>query len=39
MSTSKDKIANKNASDLIDQGIFEGGLRMKSIWMDIPSAA
>ena len=34
MNTSKDNIANKRTSDPIDQLIFEGGLRMKSIWFD-----
>src|SRR5690554_6138702 len=34
MNTSKDKIANKRASDPIDQLIFEGGLRMKRICFD-----
>lgn len=34
MNTSNDKITNKRASDPIDQLIFEGGLRMKSIWFD-----
>jgi hypothetical protein len=34
MSISKDKITNKRATDPIDQLIFEGGLRMKSVWFD-----
>lgn len=34
MSTSRDKIVNKRAGDLIDQLIFEGGLRMKNLWFD-----
>src|SRR5690554_1010667 len=34
MNVSKDKIANKRATDPIDQLIFEGGLRMKSVWFD-----
>jgi hypothetical protein len=34
MSTSKDNIVNKRASDQIDQLIFEGGLRIKSVWIE-----
>lgn len=34
MNISKDKIANKIATDPIDQLIFEGGLRMKNVWFD-----
>mgnify|MGYP005813466675 CR=1 FL=1 len=34
MSTSKDKIVNKRANDPIDKLIFEGGLRIKSVWFD-----
>lgn len=34
MSTSENKIVNKAATDPIDRLIFEGGLRIKSIWID-----
>ena len=34
MSTSKDKIKDKRSTDPLDQLIFEGGLRIKSIWFD-----
>ena len=34
MSTSKDKIVNKRATDPLDQLIFEGGLRIQRVWFD-----
>ncbi|MBK6264380.1 DUF2442 domain-containing protein [Marivirga sp. S37H4] len=34
MSTSENKIENKKSSDPIDQLIFEGGLRIKRLWVD-----
>ena len=34
MNISKDKIADKRATDPIDQLIFDGGLRRKNVWFD-----
>jgi len=34
MSTSENKIINKPATDPLDLLIFEGGLRIKTVWFD-----
>lgn len=34
MNTSADKIENKPATDPFDRLIFEGGLRIKTVWFD-----
>lgn len=34
MNTSASEIVNKRSTDPLDQLIFEGGLRIKSVWFD-----